>query len=297
VAESIPVTPQMYQRLTAKIAGKPEERILSYLMLRSLKQARYSEKNVGHFALASPSYTHFTSPIRRYPDLIVHRLLRELIQSGADTEGDAILSDAPQPWQEKPVGRGRSERIERPALEGPIPEAELNAIAAESSQSERRADDAERELIEWKKIKFMQDRVGEDFNAIILSCTKYGFFVELDDLFIEGLVPLTTLQDDRYMFRDTDRQIVGARSGRVFKMGQRVHVLLDRIDRQQRRLQFALLPSAEEVEASARGSLRRSKTAATANGDRPHASPKRSGKKGTKSKARERNKKSKGKRR
>ncbi|HEX4578280.1 MAG TPA: VacB/RNase II family 3'-5' exoribonuclease, partial [Edaphobacter sp.] len=98
VAESIPVTPQMYQRLTAKIAGKPEERILSYLMLRSLKQARYSEKNVGHFALASPSYTHFTSPIRRYPDLIVHRLLRELIHSGADTRGGAILSDGRQPW-------------------------------------------------------------------------------------------------------------------------------------------------------------------------------------------------------
>jgi ribonuclease R len=302
VAESIPVTPQMYQKLTAKIAGKPEERILSYLMLRSLKQARYSEKNVGHFALASPSYTHFTSPIRRYPDLIVHRLLRELIQSGANTEGDAILSDAPQPWQEKRVGKERSERLERPTLEGPIPEAELNAIAAESSQSERRADDAERELIEWKKIKFMQDRVGEDFNAIILSCTKYGFFVELDDLFIEGLVPLATLQDDRYMFRDTDRQIVGTRNGRVFKMGQRVHVLLDRIDRQQRRLQFALLTSAEEV-ASAPRSLRRSKsfttgTAAAASGEPRHSSPKRSGKKGkTKSKARERNKKAKGKRR
>jgi ribonuclease R len=297
VAESIPVTPQMYQRLTAKIVGKPEERILSYLMLRSLKQARYSEKNVGHFALASPSYTHFTSPIRRYPDLIVHRLLRELIQSGANTSGDAILSDAPQPWQERPVGKGRSERHERATLEGPIPEAELNAIAAESSQSERRGDDAERELIEWKKIKFMQDRVGEDFNAIILSCTKYGFFVELDDLFIEGLVPLATLQDDRYMFRDTDRQIVGARNGRVFKMGQRVHVLLDRIDRQQRRLQFALLPSEEEL-ASASRSLRKSKTAATASGERPHSSPKRSGKKGkTKSKARERNKKPKGNRR
>jgi ribonuclease R len=297
VAESIPVTPQMYQTLTAKIAGKPEERILSYLMLRSLKQARYSEKNVGHFALAAPSYTHFTSPIRRYPDLIVHRLLRELIQSGANTEGEAILSDSPQPWQEKSVGKGRGEKHERPALEGPIPEAELSAIAAESSQSERRADDAERELIEWKKIKFMQDRVGEDFNAIILSCTKYGFFVELDDLFIEGLVPLTSLQDDRYMFRDTDRQIVGTRNGRVFKMGQRVHVLLDRIDRQQRRLQFALLPSDGNL-ASAPRSLRRSKTAATASEDRPHSSPNRSGKKGkTKSKARERNKKSKGKRR
>jgi ribonuclease R len=297
VAESIPVTPQMYQRLTAKIAGKPEERILSYLMLRSLKQARYSEKNVGHFALASPSYTHFTSPIRRYPDLIVHRLLRELIQSGANIRGAAILSDAPQPWQEKPLAKWRTERHEGKILEGPIPEAELGAIATESSQSERRADDAERELIEWKKIKFMQDRVGEDFNAIILSCTKYGFFVELDELFIEGLVPLTSLQDDRYVFRDTDRQIVGTRNGRVFKMGQRVHVLLDRIDRQQRRLQFALLPSEEDL-ANARRSLRRSKTAASASGERPHSSPKRSGKKGkTKSKARERNKKSKGKRR
>jgi ribonuclease R len=297
VAESIPVTPQMYQRLTAKIAGKAEERILSYLMLRSLKQARYSEKNVGHFALASPSYTHFTSPIRRYPDLIVHRLLRELIHGGANTEGAAILSDAPQPWQEKPIAKGRAERYERAVKEGPIPEAELGAIAAESSQSERRADDAERELIEWKKIKFMQDRVGEDFSAIILLCTKYGFFVELDDLFIEGLVPLASLQDDRYMFRDTDRQIVGTRNGRVFRMGQRVHVLLDRIDRQQRRLQFALLPS-EEAMAGAPRSLRRSKTAATSSGERPHSSPNRSGKKGkTKSKARERNKKSKGKRR
>ena len=293
VAEAIPVTPQMYQRLTAKIAGKPEERILSYLMLRSLKQARYSEKNVGHFALASPSYTHFTSPIRRYPDLIVHRLLRDLIHSGADTRGHPILSDAPQPWQEKPASKGQ---VLRTTLPGPIPEEELGAIAAESSQSERRADDAERELIEWKKIKFMQDRVGEDFNAIILSCTKYGFFVELDNLFIEGLVPLGSLQDDRYIFRDTDRQIVGARNGRVFRMGQRVHVLLDRIDRQQRRLQFALLPGeSDEVEPSR--SLRRSKTAASANGERPLASPNRSRKKGkTKPKTRERNRKSKGKR-
>src|SRR5271170_5081646 len=295
IAESIPVTPQMYQKLTAKIAGKAEERILSYLMLRSLKQARYSEKNVGHFALAAPSYTHFTSPIRRYPDLIVHRLLRELIQSGANLTGAAILSDGPQPWGERPVGKGRSEHVEWAPQLGPIPEAELEAIAAESSQSERRADDAERELIEWKKIKFMQDRVGEDFNAIILSCTKYGFFVELNDLFIEGLVPLTSLQDDRYMFRDTDRQIVGARNGRVFKMAQRVHVLLDRIDRQQRRLQFALLPSEEEMPIAPR-SLRRSKTAATASGERPHSSPNRSGKKGkTKARARERNKKAKGK--
>ncbi len=292
IAEAIPVTPQMYQRLTAKIAGKPEERILAYLMLRSLKQARYSEKNVGHFALASPSYTHFTSPIRRYPDLIVHRLLRELLRSGASPAGAAILSDQPQPWSSEPE-KQRLDAINKAANENdaaaPIPAAELAAISAESSQSERRAADAERELIEWKKIKFMQDRVGEDFQAIILSCTKYGFFVELDELFIEGLVPITSLNDDRYSFRDTDRQIVGDRNGRVFKMGQRVHVLLDRIDRQQRRLQFALLPSEEDL-AARPARAKKSKTAATPNGERPHSSPNRSGKKGrtkggTKSKA------------
>jgi len=256
VPDAIPVTPQMYQRLTAKIQGKPEERILSYLMLRSLKQARYSEQNEGHFALASPSYTHFTSPIRRYPDLIVHRLLRSLLHAGADPEGFPIPSDEPQPWGEK-ASRNRP-TPKRQQKEGPLPQDELNAIAAETSQTERRADDAERELIEWKKIRFMQDRVGDEFNGIILSCTKYGFFVELDELFIEGMVPIASLLDDRYMFRDTDRTIVGTRNGRVFQIGQRVHVLLDRIDRQVRRLQFALMPDEYENAAAPR-SLRRSK--------------------------------------
>jgi ribonuclease R len=316
VAEHIPVTPQMYQRLTAKISGHPEERILAYLMLRSLKQARYSDKNVGHFALASPSYTHFTSPIRRFPDLIVHRLLRALLGAGADPGGSAILSNDPQPWGEKPHHRvhqpggaslsaatwASSETASLESGAPPIPEEELAAIASESSQSERRADDAERELIEWKKVRFMQDRVGEDFNAIVLSCTKYGFFVELDDLFIEGLVPLSSLvslnDGDFYTFRDTDRAIVGNRYGRVFKLGQRVHVLLDRIDRQQRRLQFALLPSEEEfsIAAAPKPHKKKSKAAASSEAALVQPSPNRSGKKGkTKSKTRLRDQKNKGK--
>jgi ribonuclease R len=323
VAETIPVTPQMYQKLTAKIAGKPEERILSYLMLRSLKQARYSEKNEGHFALASPCYTHFTSPIRRYPDLMVHRLLRELLRAGADERGGPILSTDPQPWKQAThsvtdkknrygdsdspsqndgtKGRRGEGGHRREYASEPIPEPELAAIAAESSQAERRADDAERELMEWKKMRFMEDRVGEDFSGIILSCTKYGFFVELDDLFIEGLVPLASLStwggDERFVFRETDKQVVSTRGGRAYKMGQRVRVLLDRIDRQQRRLQFALVPG-EDAGTEGR-SLRKSK-AAKAEASGAHTSPERSGKKrkgaAGKKKARLRDKKNKGKR-
>jgi len=311
VSESIPVTPQMYQRLTAKIAGTPEERILSFLMLRSLKQARYSEKNEGHFALASPSYTHFTSPIRRYPDLIVHRLLRSALRAGADPIGGPILSSDPQPWSSKAHARtpntphpSRIEESSNPtssmsrqtSSSAQLPPEELAAIALESSQAERRANDAERELMEWKKIKFMQDRVGEEFEATVLSCTKYGFFVELDELFIEGLVPIASLSQsgsfgdqENFFFRDTDRAIVGQHSGRVFRLGQRVHVLLDRIDRPARRLQFALVPSAAP-QGEAPRSLRQARPKAE------HPSPTRSGKPG-KAKSRDRDKKTKGKRR
>jgi ribonuclease R len=234
VAEDIPVTPRMYQQLALKIAGKPEERILAHLMLRSLRQARYSEKNEGHFALAAPCYTHFTSPIRRYPDLIVHRIAKAVLASGASGMG----IPAKQTGKALRQGEGMGHEL------APISEVELAGIAYESSQSERRAEDAERELMEWKKVKFMQDRIGDDFDAMILSVTKYGCFVELDNLFIEGLVPIMSLQGDHYTFRENTRQIMGEHSGRRYSMGDRVRVVLDRVDSVQRRLQFSIL---EEV--------------------------------------------------
>jgi ribonuclease R len=251
IPKEVHITPRMYQKLTEKIAGKPEERILSYLMLRSLKQARYSEENLGHFALAATSYTHFTSPIRRYPDLIVHRVLKSALSNGtsaakaapASATGTARLEaapfqDKPSPWSKR---REQAGAIAPHLLGGPISVEELHEIAEESSQSERRADDAERELMEWKKVKFMQDRVGEDFDGLITSVTKFGFFVELTNLFVEGLVPLNTLIDDRYTFHENTREIIGQRSRKIYRLGQRIRVLVDRIDPVEKKIQFAVV--------------------------------------------------------
>jgi len=237
VPKDVHITPRMYQKLTEKIAGKPEERILSYLMLRSLRQARYSEMNVGHFALAATSYTHFTSPIRRYPDLIVHRILREVLRESSGSQ-KAEDQQAGSPWSKR-----REHHSPEPSG-GPIPIEDLHKIAEESSQSERRADEAERELMEWKKVKFMQDRIGEEFDGLIISVTKFGFFVELTDLFVEGLVPLNSLEDDRYTFHENTREIVGQRGRKIYSLGQRVRVLVDRIDPVEKKVQFAVI---EEV--------------------------------------------------
>lgn len=240
-AEEVNIRPQHYQRLTEKIAGKPEERILSYLMLRSLKQARYSPDLLGHFALAAKEYTHFTSPIRRYPDLIVHRALKWALENPAVAPVRAMV----------PSARAGKE-VSVPML-GPYRRTELQAIASEASEAERRADAAERELMEWKTAQFMESRLGEEYEALIISVQKFGFFVELKDIFVEGLVSIDRLEEStgqRCVFRERDHAIItephrGTRGAsaarRIFKLGDRVQVRAERIDPLRHRVEFALV--------------------------------------------------------
>ncbi len=241
-AEEISIHPQHYQRLTEKIAGKPEERILSFLMLRSLKQARYAADLLGHFALATDEYTHFTSPIRRYPDLIVHRALKWALENhNAAPIRSAI--PASKPGKENP---------QYVAALGPYRRVELQEITSESSEAERRADGAERELMEWKTAQFMESHLGEEYNALIISVQKFGFFVELVEIFVEGLVSIDRLEEttgQRCVYRDQDHSIVtephrGSRSKktqRIFSLGDRVKVRAERIDPLRHRVEFSVI--------------------------------------------------------
>jgi len=237
-ADEVDIRPQHYQRLTRKIAGKPEERILSYLMLRSLKQARYAADVLGHFALATNEYAHFTSPIRRYPDLIVHRALKWALEN-PDVKPIRAAVEDPRP--------GRPESV---AMLGPYRRVELQEIAVESSEAERRADSAERELMEWKTAQFMESHLGEEYDALIISVQKFGFFVELVEIFVEGLVSVDRLEEftaQRCAYRDRDHAIVceqhrgsrGKSAQVIFHLGDRIRVRAERIDPFRHRVEFS----------------------------------------------------------
>ena len=219
---NIKVTPRDYQKLVNQILGKSEEKILSYLMLRSMKQACYSPKNQGHFGLASECYTHFTSPIRRYPDLIVHRILKHYLQQEGreNAEESIVQADACRFFD---------------------PEV-LEGMGIQSTNAERRADEAERELIELKKLEFMAGKLGEEFNGTVIHLTREGMAVELDELFVEGFVRIETLEADDYRLQTRPLSLVGQQFGTVFRLGNRLRVCVDRIDRFRRRVDLSVVP-------------------------------------------------------
>ena len=230
-----PIPQRGFQQLAREIQGKPEERMLSYLMLRSMKRARYTPQNVGHFGLAMKTYTHFTSPIRRYPDLVVHRILREVIERGREAGGRGG------------VDLGAKHAIKR--VSGPVLDEEretelraaLEVIGDHSSERERAAADAERELMDWRKAAFMVDRVGDEFDGIVTGVKEYGFYVELDEFFIEGLVHISSLVDDVYEYQERKHRLVGQRTRREFRLGDRVMVAVDRVDQARHLIDFSVV--------------------------------------------------------
>jgi ribonuclease R len=205
------VTPLEIQKIIEAARGKPEERVINRVLLRAMKQAHYQPEKIGHFGLASTCYTHFTSPIRRYPDLIVHRMLEK-----------AMAGDKPKPK-------------ERDELSAYLAEA-----GKQTSQRERTAMEAEREMIDLKKAQFMMDKIGEEFTGFITSLANFGFFVELDAYFIEGLVKLSSLTDDDYYYYEKEYVIKGNRHGRKFRLGDNVRVRVTRINTFRSEIDFEL---------------------------------------------------------
>jgi len=214
------VRPEHFQLILRQIEGKPEEKLVSYLLLRTMKLARYHEENLGHFGLATEMYAHFTSPIRRYPDLVVHRALRAL-RRGKDPEREAWLRE------------------------------QLPEMGRHLSDMERRASDAERELIEWKKVRFMAGKLGEAFSGYVTGVQAFGLFVELEEIYVQGLVHVSSMSDDYYRFNEKAHLLKGENTKKTYRLGDRVEVQVVRVDLERRLIDLALASVLERARGGA----------------------------------------------
>ncbi|HAT1595918.1 TPA: ribonuclease R [Legionella pneumophila] len=206
--------PKDFQRTMNMIGDRPEKHLIETVMLRSLKQAQYVESNEGHFGLAYSAYTHFTSPIRRFPDLLIHRAIGHLLDN-------------------------------HPVYEFEYSHEDMNRLGKHSSMTERRADEATREVITWLKCEYMQDKLGQVFKGRISAVTSFGIFVELDEIYVEGLVHVTSLKNDYYTFDSAKHRLIGARGGQVYRLGDKMTVLVARVDLNERKIDFE--PVEDEV--------------------------------------------------
>jgi ribonuclease R len=213
--------PRDFQRLVEKIRGKPEEKPIAFLLLRTMQKARYDPANLGHFGLAAEAYTHFTSPIRRYPDLVVHRVLRAS-RAAKDEEARAQVAE------------------------------ELPEIALHTSERERRANEAERELVQWKKVRFMADKVGDEFDGYVTGVSAFGLYIELVEHFVEGMVHISTMADDYYRFLERAHVLRGEKNKRLYRLGDRVRVQVIRVDLERRQIDLGLSEILDAVRASER---------------------------------------------
>ena len=232
-------TPVHYQQLLSQIADREDANVIQTMLLRSLSQAVYQPENKGHFGLHYEAYAHFTSPIRRYPDLLVHRGIRHLIRRSASAKGVLRVKGA----ESIPTKQIFPYDIHAMVVNG-----------EHCSMTERRADEATREVNSWLKCEYLQDHVGDDFNGIISAVTSFGLFVELEDLYIEGLVHVTALPGDYYNFDKSHQRLIGERSGRSFQLGGSVRVQVARVDLDDRKIDLELIEATSTGKAGAKGS-------------------------------------------
>ncbi|HEY0634514.1 MAG TPA: RNB domain-containing ribonuclease, partial [Gammaproteobacteria bacterium] len=204
-----------YAELLASVQARPDAHLIQTVMLRSLSQAVYSPDNKGHFGLAYEAYAHFTSPIRRYPDLLVHRAIRHLL------------------------GKKKVEHF-RYGVE------DMLVLGEHCSMTERRADEATRDALDWLKCEYMLDKVGEEFDGIISSVTSFGIFVELQSIYVEGLVHITSLHSDYYHFDPAKHRLLGERTSRIYRLADKVRVKVVRVDLDERKLDFELADAGEK---------------------------------------------------
>lgn len=218
--------PEDYQRVLRAVTGRDDARVIQSVMLRSMSQAMYQSENEGHFGLAYEAYTHFTSPIRRYADLLVHRALRS-----------AMLSD-------KKVAQVQSiepSESANGAIIYPYTAAQLSVIGDSLSVTERRADEATRDVVNWLKCEYLTDRIGDRYGGVVSAVTGFGLFVMLDDLHVEGLIHITALPRDYYSHEAAQHRLIGERTGRVFRLGQKLHVSIARVALDERKIDFELV--------------------------------------------------------
>lgn len=219
-------TPKDYQRVLEAIADRPDANLIQVMLVRSMLQAVYQADNIGHFGLGFEAYTHFTSPIRRYPDLLVHRALRYLIRSGKNKQQTRLITDA-----------GKLSRKQA----YPYQAADIQQFGENCSLTERRADAASYDVQDWLKCEYVKDRVGEEFRGTVSSVTGFGLFVQLSDIYVEGLVHITALKNDYYQFDPVRQMLRGEHSGVSYRLGDAVMVKVVRVDLDERKIDLQLL--------------------------------------------------------
>jgi ribonuclease R len=238
----------------AELAGQPFQRALHSLLLRSMKQATYDVVNIGHFGLAASEYLHFTSPIRRYPDLVVHRLLKVYLRKDGQPSGGA--TQAPPPSR-----------------------AELQQLAADSSANERRAVEAEREVTDMYRAYLMRDRVGEELDGVVTGVTSFGLFVECVEPFVEGLIKLDALGADSWDLDEKTMRLNGRRTGVHFSLGDKMKVRVENVSVARRRIDFALIRDESAEELATTTQAKPVRASEPARGGRPRSAPAAKGRK------------------